>query len=172
MASQIADAVARVTAHLEKNPDDGYGWGTDATATIEGLRATAVHPEGAVVVTDMPEAIGGGGSAPSPGWLLRAALATCDAPVIAMRAASQDVVLDSLDVTVAFDFDDRGLVGTDDTVPAGPLSSKVTVRIGAKGVAVAKLTEIVEWADRHSPVGDALGRAVPGRIVIESLTDG
>ena len=30
--SGIADAVARVTAHLVAHPEDGYGWGTDATA--------------------------------------------------------------------------------------------------------------------------------------------
>ena len=164
--SGIADAVARVTAHLEAHPEDGYGWGTDATATIEGLRATAAYTDGSLVVTDMPEGIGGGGSAPSPGWMLRAALATCDATVIAMRAASEGVVLDTLEVTVAFDFDDQGLVGTDDTVPAGPLSSKVTVRIGADGVGEEKLRSIVEWAERHSPVGDALQRAIPGAVEV------
>ena len=166
MSSDIAEAIARVAAHLEAHPDDAYGWGTNATATIEGLRATAAYTDGTVVVSDMPEGIGGAGSAPSPGWLLRAALATCDATVIAMRAASEGVVLDTLEVTVAFDFDDRGLVGTDDAVPAGPLSSKVTVRIGADGVDEEKLNGIVEWAERHSPVGDALARAVSGTIVV------
>ncbi len=167
MSGEVAEAIARVVAHLEANPDDGYGWGTDATATIEGLRATAAYTDGTVFVSDMPKGIGGGGSAPSPGWLLRAALATCDATVVAMRAASEGVVLDTLEVTVAFDFDDRGLVGTDDAIPAGPLSSKVTVRIGADGVDEEKLNGIVEWAERHSPVGDALARAVPGTVVVD-----
>ena len=156
-----------MTAHLEAHPEDGYGWGTDATATIEGLRATAAYADGSLVVTDMPEGIGGGGSAPSPGWMLRAALATCDATVIAMRAASEGVVLDTLEVTVGFDFDDQGLVGTDDTIPAGPLSSKVTVRIGAHDVGEETLRSIVGWAERHSPVGDALQRAIPGAVEVE-----
>lgn len=166
--SDIAEAVARVAAHLEAHPDDGYGWGTDATATIEkGLRASAAYTDGTVVVTDMPPGIGGDGSAPSPGWLLRAALASCDATVVAMRAASEGVVLDTLEVTVAFDFDDRGLVGTDDTVPAGPLSSKVTIRIGADGVDEAKLRSIVQWSEQHSPVGDALERAIPSTVEVD-----
>lgn len=165
--SDIAKAVARAEEHLEAHPEDGYGWGVPATATATGLRASAESPDGTVVVTDMPKGIGGGGSAPTPGWLLRAALAGCDATVIAMRAASLGVELDTLEVTVAMDFDDRGLVGTDDTVPAGPLSTKVSVRIGAKGVDEETLAGMVHWAERHSPVGDALSRAVPGSLQVD-----
>lgn len=165
--SDIAEAVSRVVGHLEAHPDDGYGWGTSVTATATGLRASAESPDGAVVVTDMPKGIGGGASAPSPGWLLRAALASCDATVIAMRAASVGVELDTLEVTVAMDFDDRGLMGTDNTVPAGPLSSKVSVRIGAGDADQETLLAIVEWAERHSPVGDALSRAIPSTVDVD-----
>jgi uncharacterized OsmC-like protein len=84
-----------------------------------------------------------------------------------MHAASVGVELDTLEVTVAMDFDDRGLVGTDDTVPAGPLSSNVSVRIGAENVDEETLREIVEWAERHSPVGDALSRAIPGTLEVD-----
>ncbi len=165
--SGIAEAVSRVVEHLEAHPEEGYGWGVSATATATGLRASAESPDGTVVVTDMPKGIGGGASAPSPGWLLRAALASCDATVIAMRAASVGVELDTLEVTVAMDFDDRGLVGTDDTVPAGPLSSNVSVRIGAEDADEETLRGIVEWAEHHSPVGDALSRAVPGTLDVD-----
>lgn len=164
---EIAEAIARLTSYFDANPDKAYGSGTDATATIDGLRATVTNPDGTVVATDMPAALGGEASAPSPGWLLRAALATCDATVIATRAATEGVALDTLEVTVAFDFDDRGLLGSAEGIPAGPLSSTVSVRIGAAGVEGEKLRGLVEWAERHSPVGDALSRAVPGKVVVE-----
>lgn len=48
----------------------------------------------------MATSVGGTGSAPSPGWLLRAAVASCVTTLIAMRAATLDVALDSLAVTV------------------------------------------------------------------------
>jgi len=49
----------------------------------------------------MSKELGGGGSAPSPGWLLRAALASCDATVIAIRAAQLGVTPTALEVTRA-----------------------------------------------------------------------
>lgn len=165
--SDIAEAVSRVVGHLEAHPEDGYDEGVLVTATTSGLRASSESPDGHVVVTDMPRGIGGGASAPSPGWLLRAALASCDATLIAMRAASVGVDLDTLEVTVAMDFDDRGLLGTDDTVPAGPLSSNVSVRIGAEGADEETLRGIVDWAEHHSPVGDALSRAIPGTLSVD-----
>lgn len=163
----IAVAVSRVVEHLEAHPEDGYDVGVSVTATTTGLRASSESPDGHVVVTDMPRGIGGGASAPSPGWLLRAALASCDATLIALRAASIGVELDTLEVTVAMDFDDRGLMGTDDTVPAGPLSSNVSVRIGAEDSDEETLRGIVAWAELHSPVGDALSRAIPGTLGVE-----
>ena len=50
--------------------------------------------------------------------------------------------------------DDRGMLGMDE--PAGPLSIKISVRIGAQGVPAEILHEIVSWAEKHSPVGEPL----------------
>jgi uncharacterized OsmC-like protein len=115
----------------------------------------------------MPKAIGGQASAPSPGWLLRAALANCDVTLIAMRAAQLGVTLTTLEVTVDSESDDRGLLGMDDSISAGPLTMRTRVRIGAGGVTPDQLREIVEWAEAHSPVGDALRRAVSAQTEIE-----
>jgi uncharacterized OsmC-like protein len=133
----------------------------------DGLRCRVETPEGAVVVTDMPAGVGGQGSAPSPGWVARAAQASCDATLIAMRAAELGVPLQRLEVTVDSESDDRGLLGMDEAVPAGPLSSRIRVRIAAEGVDPARLRELVEWADRHSPVSDAVRRAVPTTVEVD-----
>ncbi|MGH8827591.1 MAG: OsmC family protein, partial [Jiangellaceae bacterium] len=139
-----------------------------ATAVIEdGLRCRVEGPEGAVVVTDMPAAVGGGGSAPSPGWHARAAQASCDATVIAMRAADLGIPLQRLEVFVDSESDDRGLLGMDDAVPAGPLNSRVRVQVSAEGVDPERLRELVEWADRHSPVSDAFRRPVPTTVEVD-----
>jgi uncharacterized OsmC-like protein len=53
--------------------------------------------------------MGGAAAGPNPGWLLRSALASCSATVIAMRAASLGMALESLEVTVETDSDLRGL---------------------------------------------------------------
>src|SRR5947209_4993929 len=76
-------------------------------------------PTGAVT-TDMPHSVGGGASAPTPAWLMRAALASCDATLVAMEAARDGVELTDLKVTVESESDFRGVLGVDDSVHAGP----------------------------------------------------
>lgn len=134
----------------------------------EGLRCTVEAPAGGPIVTDMPPSVGGGGEAPSPGWILRAAQASCDATVIAMQAAKEGVTLSRLEVTVDSESDDRGLLGVEEDVPAGPLTTRTRVRIEADGVEPERLREIVETARRHSPVQDAVCRAVPESLDIET----
>ncbi len=166
--SSIGESIANAVEYLAEHPEEARYEDSAATATIEGLRSTVVGPSGARLVSDMPAGVGGAASAPSPGWLMRAALASCDATVIAMRAAMEGIDLDTLEVTVDGESDDRGLLGIDNDIPAGPLHTRVRVRIGATGVDPDKLREIVDWADRHSPVGDATRRAVPTTVDVET----
>lgn len=168
-SDNIRESIENAKQYLSEHPDDARYTDQPATAVIDdGLRCRVEHTDGAVVVTDMPTGVGGENSAPSPGWLARAALASCDATLIAMRAAELSIPLQSLEVTVDSESDDRGLLGMDDAVPAGPLSSRILVRIAAEGVDPQRLRDLVEWADRHSPVSDAVRRAVPTTVVVES----
>lgn len=167
-ATPIQQSIEGLIHYLSEHPDKCRYTDSAATAVVEeGLRCRAEGPNGATLVSDMPKAIGGGGAAPSPGWLSRAALANCDATVIAMRAAELGVPLTTLRVTVDSESDDRGLLGMDDTIPAGPFTMRVHVRIGANGVAPEQLREIVEWAEAHSPVGDSIRRAIPSKMEVE-----
>lgn len=164
----IQQSIENVIQYLIEHPDECRYTDKAATTVVEeGLRCRAAGPDGATLISDMPKAIGGGGSAPSPGWLLRAALANCDATVMAMRAAQLGVTLTTLEVTVDSESDDRGLLGMDEAIPAGPLSVRTRIRIGADGVEAERLREIVQWAEAHSPVGDAINRAVPMQVEVE-----
>ena len=80
--------------------------------------------------------------------------------MIALRAAQVGVSLSRLEVTVGSDSDNRGLISEGAGSPPGPLHFQITVRIEAAGVEEAVLRDIVRWAESHSPVGDALRRAV------------
>ena len=167
--THIQQSIEGVIKYLSEHPDECRYTDKAATAVVEeGLRCRAEGPSGATLISDMPKAIGGGGSAPSPGWLLRAALANCDATVIAMRAAQLGITLTTLEVTVDSESDDRGLLGMDDTVRAGPLRVRARVRIGADGVPAERLREIVKWAESHSPVADAVHYAVPMKVEVET----
>nr|WP_306265629.1 OsmC family protein [Pararhizobium sp. IMCC3301] len=163
----IQNSVKDVIAYLNENPQDALSNDPPITAVMEdGLRCRATDEDGNTIVTDMPQAIGGGGSAPSPGWLSRAALATCDATRIALHAAQSGVTLDTLEVTTDSVSDDRGLLGLDKSVRAGPLSLRTRVTIGAAGVDQKILREIVDFAVAHSPVADGCRRETPSKVEV------
>jgi uncharacterized OsmC-like protein len=161
----IQNSVNDVIAYLKDNPEDALSTSPPVTAVMEeGLRCRATGTEGQSVVTDMPKAVGGGGSAPSPGWFARAALATCDATRIALRAAELGIALDALEVIMDSVDDDRGLFGLDKSVRAGSLSIRTRVTIGAADVDEQVLREIVDYAVTHSPVADGCRAETPSTV--------
>jgi uncharacterized OsmC-like protein len=168
-AESIRNAIRAATSHLAANPDDARATDSVATATLrDGLVVDVEGPSGERFTTDMVPSVGGTGSGPSPGWLLRAAEASCVATLIAMRAAVLGITLHTVEVSVDSESDDRGLLGMDASVPAGPLTGRVRVRLTADGVDAATLDEIARWGVAHCPVCDALERPVP--ITVEVAT--
>lgn len=164
---QIQNSVNGVIAFLKDNPEKALSTSDPITAVMEdGLRCRATGNAGQTLVTDMPQAVGGGGSTPSPGWFARAALATCDATRIALRAAELGISLDTLEVTTDTVDDDRGLFGTDASVRAGSLSIRTRVKIGAEGMSEEELKSIVDYAVLHSPVADGFRSETPSTVEI------
>jgi len=165
--TKIRDALAQATAYLTAHPAEARYTDSPATAVLEsGLAVTVQGPNGMSVRTDMPKSVGGGDASPSPGWILRAAQASCLATLIAMRAAQQGIDLGRIEVVVDSESDDRGILGLDDSVPAGPLSSRARIRIGRKDSPAKQVDEIVRWAEAHCPVQDAVRRAIPCTVEV------
>jgi len=149
----VREAIENLSAAISADPMKARGKNIPATARLtEGLRCELTGPYNERLVTDMAPAMGGTASGPNPGWLLRGAIASCTATVIAMRAAKLGVALSNLEVTVETDSDLRGILGLDENVSAGHGPVRMKVKIGAPTASPAVLREIVTWADRHSPV--------------------
>lgn len=158
----IADAVAKATAYLSEHPEDARYRDSFARAHLEsGLVVDVTGPGGERITTDMPRGIGGSATATSPGWLLRAATASCLASLIAIRAAATKATLRSVDVEVDSESDDRGILGLDSSIPAGALSMKIVASIDAPGLGREAIEALATWALEHCPVTDSIGRAVP-----------
>jgi uncharacterized OsmC-like protein len=87
--------------------------------------------------------------------------------MIALRAAELGITLKTLEVTVRSTSDNRGLLQINDSILAGPLSMQVHVKLGGDGISQAQLQELVVWAEKHSPVGDAISRSVPRTVSVE-----
>jgi uncharacterized OsmC-like protein len=163
----IKESIAAASEYLTTHPDEARYTDSGATAVVDGLRTTVTGPSGESIATDMPQSVGGNDSAPSPGWLFRAAVASCVATLISMRAAVAEVELSDLEVTVDSESDDRGILGLDESVPAGPMSARVHIRISSEDATAAELRAIAEWGYRHCPVSDAVQRAVATTFEVE-----
>ena len=167
--ADVAESIENAVRYLTEHPDEARYTDSFARATLEeSLRVEVTGPEGERIVADMPGAVGGQGEEPSPGWLLRAAIASCVASTVAMEAARDGVSLKSLEVEVDSESDDRGILGMDQSVPAGPLSTRVRIRAGAEGAEDAALREVIERGAARCPVFDATKRAVQVSVEIET----
>lgn len=165
--SPIREAIERLSAAISADPAKARAKNAPATAHLtDGLACEVMGPRGERAVTDMPPAMGGKASGANPGWLLRAALASCTATMIAMRAAKLGVKLNMLEVVVESDSDNRGILGLDDSVSAGLQALRTKILIGGEGEPET-LRSIVAWADAHSPVGCTLRRAPRCSLDIE-----
>ena len=167
MTNAIRTAMARASTYLGEHPDEALYTDSLATArVVSGLRVRADGPNGETLETDMPTAVGGAGSAPSPGWFLRAAVATCVASLATMRAAQLGWAGFSVEVEVDSQSDDRGILGLDASVPGGPLSMRIGLRMTADGIGLEGLEELAVWAVDHCPVSNAMRRGVPVHVEV------
>ena len=166
--TSIRESLERISARITGRPDIAKVKNSSAVATLaDGLLCQTRGPNSEAVTTDMPAAMGGTGIAPNPGWLFRAALASCGATTIAMRAAKLGIPLSLLEVTVESESDNRGILGLDAEVPACFTQLTTRVRIGSHEASADTLEELVRWADAHSPVGCTVCRTSEYTLAVE-----
>jgi uncharacterized OsmC-like protein len=167
--ADIKESIENAVRYLSEHPDQARYTDSFARATLgEALRVDVEGPDGLGITTDMPLGVGGRAEQPSPGWLFRAALASCVATTVGMEAAREGVELRSLEVEVDSESDDRGILGMDESVPAGPLSTRIRIRAAAGGAGHGRLREVVARGADRCPVCDATKRSVDVSLEIET----
>jgi uncharacterized OsmC-like protein len=164
-AETISKAMQRVRAVLARRPEVGIHVDEPALARWEdGTRVVTRHANGTQITTDMPGELGGSGDQISPGWLLRAGLASCLATRIAMSAAAEGVAITRLEVTARSKSDVRGLLGMTDglgeRITPAPLEMQLEVRIAAANATRERLQAIIDESCDSSPVSAAVMRPV------------
>lgn len=168
----IAAAMRRVQEMLHRRPDKGLHDDPPASARWQGgLCVASSHANGILVTTDVSTKLGGSGEHVTPGWLMRAGLASCLATRIAMGAAVEGIELTALEVVAASRSDARGIFGMagaeGQAVPPRPCDVQLVVRIGARAVAAPRLRALVESCHQCSPVADAISNSVPLTLQID-----
>ena len=167
MTDAIRTALEGASAYLTAHPEEAAYTDSIATArVVDGLRVRVEGPDDEVLETDMPAAVGGAGSVPSPGWFMRASVAACVTALATMRAAQLGWTGFRCEVEVDSESDDRGILGLDASVPGGPLSMRIGFRMAAEGAGLDALEELAVWAVEHCPASDAVRRAIPVHVEV------
>ena len=168
MTDAIRAAIEGASAYLTEHPDEARYTDSLATARVEsGLRVRVDGPNGEVLETDMPARRGRRRAAPSPGWFLRASVAACVASLADdARRAARDRRASRARSRSTPSPTTAASSGSMPSVPGGPLSMRIRLRLRADGLGLDRLEEIAVWAVDHCPVSDAIRRAVPVHIEV------
>jgi uncharacterized OsmC-like protein len=164
----------RAESVLKRRPGAALAADAPALARWEGgMRVVTRLDAGPSFSTDMPEELGGSGDRISPGWLLRAGLASCLTTRIAMAAAVEGIELEAIEVMASSRSDTRGLLGmpggAGEPIGPGPFDVTLQVRICAPGIPPERLRALVEYSQTHSPVSAALSEPVTISLSVEAI---
>ena len=97
--AEITEKVKRITRALQLKPAMGLGTGISTASITNGLSCEIKEADWEFKA-DMPEAVGGTGTAPTPGVLGRAALGSCLAIGYMIWASKMGVPIEKLEVEV------------------------------------------------------------------------
>jgi uncharacterized OsmC-like protein len=158
-ARNLKSILERNIKGLKLRPSIGQGTATTVVRVRSGVTCD-IEDGGWKLVADESTGDGGAGLGPDPGVLVRAGLGSCLAMGYVQWGAVLDVPIDSVEVTVEADYDAAGMFGIDDSVSPGWPAVRYTVVI-TSSAPEQRVRELVETADRRSPILDDLRRAVP-----------
>jgi uncharacterized OsmC-like protein len=119
-------AQERVISVYKRRGSAGQSMASGSACITEGMRCVFTLGEHKAV-SDMPEIVGGGGTAPTPGYA-RASIASCVAMGIKMTAIRAGLTLRKVTVDLEMDFDDGASLGVGDRT-AAPLETRLAISI-------------------------------------------
>lgn len=152
----IAHTILRLEEAVGRRPGFGVVTSRSRTTLGDGLRCVTVDGDW-TVDTDLPPALGGAASAPSPSVLLRAALGACLAMSYRLRAERAGIGPIDVTVTVEADSELAGMLDPAAASPAGFTGIRYLVDVECDAPA-DEIRRILDEADLLSPVLDAIRR--------------
>jgi uncharacterized OsmC-like protein len=155
---------AEIRAILERNvkavtlrPTAGQNTARTTARLKPGLECEVTEGDWQLTIA-MGAKSGGTSAGPNPGVLGRGALGSCLALGYGMWAARLGVPIDALEVLVEADYDVRGQLGLEDSVPPGYVEVRYVVTISSPAPE-ADVRRMLDTADRYSPYRDVFARA-------------
>jgi uncharacterized OsmC-like protein len=160
LGSSLGEGTERAHRVFERRPAAGLVTAR-ATAELTGERAQTIVKMGLhQLAADAPAPLGGDGDGPTPGDLIRGALATCLAMNYAMHAPGFGVHLSGIEVSVDTEIDLRRSVGLDGDQPVGFSAVRFEATLTTDSPE-DQVRELAEYAEQLSPTLDDLARGLP-----------
>lgn len=157
----IANAIERLEHAVERRPGFGVVTNVSVTTLTDGLQCSSY--EGTFAArTDLSSSLGGDGSAPTPGVLMRAALGSCLAMSYRLRAARHGIELRSICVTVEADSELAGMLSCDASAPPGYTEIRYHVVVDSSAPS-DEVMMVIDEGDRLSPLLDVFTRTIVTR---------
>ena len=160
-AQQIRQTFERAVKAVSARPKIGQGT-AHMTVELDQSGCCRIDEEGVQTKIDLSPEYGGEGSTPSPGYFVRAAFGACLAQGYYVHAALLGIKINSLTIEVESDYDLRGNLGIDDSIPKGYSEVRYAVFIDSPDDP-EKLVELIEQSDRLDWVRDIFATAIPLR---------
>jgi uncharacterized OsmC-like protein len=121
-----------------------------------------------VFVKDEPPVLLGTDNGANPVEYALAALAGCLTTSLVYHASARGLVIEEVESTLSGDLDLRGFLGMDERVRNGYQQIQVKFKIKAPGVPQETLRELVELAQKRSPVFDIISHPTPVCVSLEN----
>jgi uncharacterized OsmC-like protein len=154
----IKEAFERNQKALQMRPSKAKSTAMTKVRLFDGTTCEVEHKHWKFKV-DIGKGEGGNDAGPGPGILERGALGSCLAIAYSQRAALLGIPIDNIEIDVESDFDARGMLYLSDDPPGfDGIRYKVHIESSAPE---EEIMQMIEEADRHSPVLDDFRRAIP-----------
>jgi uncharacterized OsmC-like protein len=161
----ILEAVDAVRTVVEKDPGRAVVRLRTEGRLEEGT-AVAVQAGRHALTVDEPPSVGGTGTGPNPVQLVLSSLASCQAISYRYWSEFMGIPFDAMTVLVEAELDQRGLLGFEDGIPAGPTGVRCTVTIEGPETP-ERYEELRRSVDAHCPVLDVFTNALAVERVLE-----
>jgi uncharacterized OsmC-like protein len=120
-------ALERAVSVYKRRGSAALNMVSGSASITEGMRCEFTQGE-LKAISDMPKIVGGGATAPTPGFYARASIAGCVATSIKAAAIRAGIALRKITVDLEMDFDDGASMGVGDR-SAAPLETRLAIRV-------------------------------------------
>lgn len=158
ITAELKQGVQRLFKKLSTPNDPSRSPGPSIAETrMTGPQASEAKWPNFTLISDEPQTVGGGNTAPAPSSIFVASIAFAENVIFARQAALQNVEVESYETRVEAQWDRRGLFGIDDADPS--ITDVLIVTRISTSASGEKAAEMLKLTHKRSPLTATMAKA-------------